>query len=205
MRPSHVEVLVEEASMEAALRALLPKIVGSVPCAFHSFQGKHALLQRLPQRLRTYRRTLQPDWLVLVVIDRDRDDCRQLKERMEREAALVGLSTRSTNPGGPFAIINRIAVEELEAWYFGDWQAVLTAYPRVPAGIASRAPYRDPDAITGGTWEAFQRVMSEAGYFRAGLPKIEVAQKIAPNMDPMRNTSRSFQVLRNALIELAGV
>jgi hypothetical protein len=43
MRPSHVEVLVEEASMEAALRALLPKIVDVQPILA-------ALLDRLGNR-----------------------------------------------------------------------------------------------------------------------------------------------------------
>jgi hypothetical protein len=45
--------------------------------------------------------------------------------------------------------------------------------------------------------------MREAGYFRTGLPKIEVAQHIAPHMDPARNTSRSFQVFRDALVQAA--
>ncbi len=199
---AHMEILVEEASMEAALRALLPKMLGPVSCSFYRFQGKQALLRRLPQRLQTYQRTLQPDWLVLIVIDRDSADCRLLKQNLEQEAARAGLLTRSANPGGPFAVINRIAVEELEAWYFGDWQAVRAAYPRVSANIPNRAPYRNPDAIVGGTWESFQRVMNDAGYFPTGLPKIEVAQQIAPHMDPARNTSRSFQVLRDALTEL---
>jgi hypothetical protein len=89
----------------------------------------------------------------------------------------------------------------LEAWYFGDWQAVMAAYPRVSASAPNRAAYRVPDAIVGGTWEAFERVMIQGGYFQTGLPKIEVAQQIAPHMNPARNTSRSFQVLRDALLE----
>jgi hypothetical protein len=203
MPPSHVEVLVEEESMEAALRELLPKMLGTVSCAYRSFQGKPALLRELPKRLRTYGRTLQPGGLLLVVIDRDNDDCRQLKEGLELQAARVGLHTRSTNPAGPYAVINRIVIEELEAWYFGDWQAVQAAYPRVPSTVPARAAYRIPDAISGGTWEAFERVMKAAGYFSSGLPKIEAARQIARRMDPARNTSRSFQVFRDALLEAA--
>lgn len=33
------------------------------------------------------------------------------------------------------------------------------AYPKVKANIPSQAKYRSPDAIKGGTWEAFERVM----------------------------------------------
>jgi hypothetical protein len=90
-------------------------------------------------------------------------------------------------------------VEELEAWYFGDWSAVTAAYPRLSAGIPGRAQYRDPDAIAGGTREAFERVLQQGGYFQGGPRKIEAAQRIAPHMDP----ARSFQVFRDALLEAA--
>jgi hypothetical protein len=201
---NHLEVLVEEESMEALLRVVLPKIIGTVHCNFQQFGGKRALLRQLPRRLRALRGMLQPGWLILVVIDRDRDNCRELKEDLEAEARAAGLATRSSRPQGPFAIINRIAIEELEAWYFGDWPAVMAAYPRVSTNIPERAAYRIPDAITGGTWEAFLRVMNAARYFPTGLPKIEVARRIAPHMDPARNTSHSFQVFRDALLQAAG-
>jgi hypothetical protein len=200
---NHVEILVEEASMEAALRVLVPKIIGPVHCSFQTFQGKRALLRQLSLRLPGLRRMIQSDWLILVVVDRDHDDCLRLKARLETEARTAGLTTRSSSQSGQFAVINRIAVEELEAWYFGDWPAVMTAYPRVSASTPGRAAYRVPDAIMGGTWEAFERVMKQGGYFRTGLPKIEVAQNIAPHMDPVRNTSRSFQILRDALLQAA--
>ena len=46
---------------------------------------------------------------------------------------------------------------------------------------------------------------SKAGYFSGGLRKIEAAEQIAPHMDPSRNTSHSFQVFRDALLEAAPV
>jgi Domain of unknown function (DUF4276) len=199
----HLEVLVEEASMEAFLRQLLPKIVGDTHYNFQVFPGKQALFRRMLPRLRSLSRILLPDWLILVIVDCDRDDCSRLKERLESLARQAGLATKSSNPSGPFSIINRIAIEELEAWYFGDWHAVTTAYPRVSVNVPSRAPYRVPDAVAGGTWEAFERLMRDAGYFTAGLPKIEVAQTIAQHMDPARNSSRSFRVFCDALLEAA--
>lgn len=78
------------------------------------------------------------------------------------------------------------------------------AYPRVPASIPSQAPYRAPDAIAGGTWEAFERVLQAAGYFRTGgLRKIEAARAIAEHMVFARNTSPSFRALCQALGEMA--
>ncbi|HEY1935092.1 MAG TPA: DUF4276 family protein [Acetobacteraceae bacterium] len=200
---SHLEILVEEASMEAFLRSLLPKIVGSVNSNFQVFRGKQALLRELPRRMRGLRQMLQPGWLILVVVDCDRDDCRQLKSSLEAASRGAGLTTRSSKGAGRFSVLNRIAIEELEAWYLGDWPAVKTAYPRVPSSVPDRAGYRIPDAVAGGTWEAFERILVAAGYFPGGLPKIEVAQCIAPHMDPARNTSRSFQVFRDALLEAA--
>ena len=96
---------------------------------------------------------------------------------------------------------NRIVVEELEAWYFGDWQAVRRAYPKVSPHIPSRAGYRDPDGITD-TWEAFERILQRAGYFANGLRKTEAARTIADHMDPAVNRSGSFSVFHRTLMEV---
>ena len=76
-----------------------------------------------------------------------------------------------------------------------------TGYPRVSPNVPQQAGYRDPDAVQGGTWEAFERILEKRGYFKNGLRKIEAARAIAPNIDPARNRSRSFAAFRNALIE----
>jgi hypothetical protein len=99
-------------------------------------------------------------------------------------------------------VVNRLAIEELEAWYFGDWDAVKAAYPRVSNAVADRAKYRDPDAIAGGTWEAFERILRSAGYFRTGLRKIEAARAVAKHWQPHANRSRSFRALSHVLQEM---
>jgi hypothetical protein len=139
----------------------------------------------------------------VVVVDRDDQDCEQLKQELETHAAAAGLATRSTAPANtPWIVVNRLAIEELEAWYFGDWDAVRAAFPKVPATLPAKAGYRDPDRVKGGTWEAFERVLQQAGYFAGGLRKIEVARAVTPHMVPPRNRSRSFQVLHLALQDL---
>jgi hypothetical protein len=200
---AHLEVLVEEPSMAAALRGLLPKLIGSASSEIYAYRGRDDLLRKLPERLYTYRRTLQRGWLILILIDRDQRDCKSVKAQLEHAAATAGLTTRSSGAGRNVQVVNRIAIEELEAWYFGDWAAVRKAYPRVPARVVTRARFRDPDAIAGGTWEAFEQIMQEAGYFPGGLAKVDAANQIAPHMDPARNTSRSFQVFRDALVQAA--
>jgi hypothetical protein len=203
MSVEHIEVLVEEPSMEMALRTLLPKMLGSTSFEVYAHQCKEDLLVRLPERLRGYASWVPDTWRIVVIVDRDDADCAKLKAHLEKIAKAAKLTTRSGARGKAYIVVNRIAIEELEAWYFGDWEAVRSSYPRVPATIPSKGKYRDPDAIAGGTWEAFERVLQQAGYFAQGLAKIEAARAIAANMSPERNTSRSFQALREALGEMA--
>ena len=205
MRTEHVEVLVEEPSMEEALRLLLPSMLNEITFEVHQHQGKRDLLTQLPQRLRGYAAWMPDTWRIVVIVDRDDEECDTLKSRLEAAAKNEGLATRSSPVGGRYVVVNRLAIEELEAWYFGDWEAVRAAYPSVPETIPQRAPFRDPDAVAGGTWEAFERVLQRAGYFRTGLRKIEVARAVAVKMDSSRNRSRSFRALRDALLDMAAV
>lgn len=188
--------------MEAFLRVALPRMIpGSCSFSIHAFQGKPALLRKLHRRLRGYQRWIPPGYRIVVLMDRDDQDCHVLKADLEAAAMTAHLLTRSQTGSGPWRIANRIVIEELEAWYFGDWQAVRQAYPRVSADIPRHARYRDPDAISGGTWEAFERVMKRYGYFTTGLRKVEAAQAIAAHISPDRNRSKSFEVFRNTLAE----
>lgn len=188
--------------MEAALRALLPRLLGELSFQVYPYQGKLDLLKRLPDRLRGYAAWLPSDHRIVVVVDRDDDDCRELKQRLEQMAADAGLQTRSQAGGPTYQVVNRLAIEELEAWYFGDWDAVRAAYPRVSRVIPNQANYRDPDAIKGGTWEAFERVLQRAEYFETGLRKIEAARAVATHLQPESNRSRSFCVFRDVLKEM---
>ena len=198
----HLELLVEEPSMEAFLRELLPRIL-SADCDFeiHPFQGELDLLGNLGNRLRGYAQWLPDDWRILVIVDRDDDDCRQLKQRLEDVASGANLRTRSQAGGRPWQLVNRVVIEELEAWYFGDWEAVRSAYPRVSPTVPNQSRYRNPDSVQGGTWEAFERILKGRGYFRTGLRKIEAARTVAAYIDPARNRSHSFTKFRDALVE----
>lgn len=205
MNATHIDFMVEEASMETLLRGLLTRFLKDTSYAIYRFQCKHNLLAELPKRLKGYRAWLPETYRIVVIVDRDGDECQELKKRLEHCAEMADLATRSQPRQNRFSVVNRIVVEELEAWYFGDWKAVCAAYPRVPARVPKGARFRDPDAIAGGTWEAFERVLQRAGYFDTGLRKIEAAREIAAHMDPARNSSHSFQVFWQTLVELAKV
>ncbi len=92
MRVQHLEVLTEERSMEAFLQTLLPRILpdGST-FTIHPFRGKSDLLRKLQDRLSAYANWMPENFWVVVMIDRDNDDCRTLKEQLETIAADSGL------------------------------------------------------------------------------------------------------------------
>jgi hypothetical protein len=203
MSVEHIEVLVEEPSMEAALRIILPKILNAVSFEVYPHRCKNELLTRLPARLQGYARWIPDGWRIVVVVDRDADNCNDLKAKLEQAATEAGFITRSNANGRPYVVVNRIAIEELEAWYFGDWEAVRSAFPKVPPTVANQAKYRNSDDIAGGTWEAFERILKKAGYFENGLRKIEAARQIAYHMELARNTSPSFQKLNGVFAEMS--
>lgn len=196
MSAAHLEVLVEEPSMEAFLGALLPRLLPAERTfVVHPFQGKTDLLDKLHDRLRGYAAWLPEDWRIVAVVDRDDDDCLALKRQLETMAHDARLRTRSASRGRPWQLVNRIAVEELEAWYFGDWPAVCAAYPRVSPRIPDQAGFRHPDGIAGGTWEAFERVLSGMATSAAGCARSRPREHWAPSSSRSaidRRASRAF-------------
>lgn len=195
-----VEIFVEEPSMEYALQALIPKIRPDLTGCFaiHAFAGVNDMLNKLPDRLKGYIGWLPSDWRILVVRDEDRKKCSQLKAEIETIVRKAGLAPK-TKKGATFNVLTRIAVEELEAWLLGDVEALAATYPGIPQTLASQRAFRDVDAVRGGTWEALERVLQKAGHFLGGLPKIQVAREVAANMEPDRNTSRSFKAFKDGL------
>ncbi len=187
--------------MEAFLRELLPCILPA-DCGFdiHTFQGKPDQRGKLQNRLRGYAQ-LPDAWRILVVVDRDDDDCRQLKQWREDVASGANLRTRSQAVGQSWQLVNRVVIEELEAWYFGNWEAVRSAYPRVSPTVPNQSRYRNPDSVQGGTWEAFERIPKRRGYFKTGLRKMEAARAVAAHIDPARNRSPSFSKFYDAVVE----
>ena len=85
MTTAHLELLVEEPSMEAFLRGLLPRLVRQL-CTFalHVFQGKCDLLGKLEARLRAYADWIPPNYRIVVLVDQDEDECHELTRIIRR-------------------------------------------------------------------------------------------------------------------------
>lgn len=187
------------------MRHLVPNLLGlDFSFAVYPYRGKRDLLRRLPERLRGYRRWIPEDWGIVVLIDSDGKDCRQQKSVLESIAGEAGFLTRTAARGGRFQVLNRLAIEELEAWFFGDVDALCEAYPGISRSLGDQTSYRDPDAIRGGTWESLERELQRAGHHVGGLAKIKAAREISARMDPDRNRSRSFNAFRQGLLALVG-
>ncbi|MEG3954772.1 DUF4276 family protein [Microcoleus sp. herbarium2] len=200
----HLVFFVEEASLEAALTQLLPKILPSnVTSNIHAYRGKPDFFEKVPNRLKGYQAWLPHDWKIVVLVDEDREDCLKLKKQLEDMAISAGLITKSSGQKDKsFQVLNRIVIEELEAWFFGDVQAICQAYPKVSANLAKQKRYRDPDAIKGGTWEALERVLQKAGYHPGKLEKYKASSDISQYMNPESNRSTSFKVFYKGLLEI---
>lgn len=195
LAPCRLEVLVEEPSAEEALKTLLPRIVPGVAFRIVPFNGKGDLLRKLPVRLRDYTYYWAETGLrIVVLLDRDDDDCTELKRRLVEIAHSVGLPGEAT--------LFRIVIEELEAWFLGDVPALNAAYPRVPLSLESQIKFRDPESVPGGAWEGLEHVLQKHGYHDKGLRKVRAASDIAPHMDIENNRSKSFQVFRDGLRRL---
>ena len=190
----HFEFLLEEESAERVLDNLLPKIImGEHTYRCIRFQGKKDLLNKLPLELKGYAKWIPIDYRIVVLVDRDRDDCIELKNSLNEIAKTAGLKVKTGTDAGSFQVLSRVAVEEIEAWFFGDADAMRLAYPKLSKNFEMKAKYRIPDSIQN-TWESMESLLQRGGYFKTGLRKTEAAYEISKNMEPLKNRSKSFQV-----------
>lgn len=198
-----VDFLVEEPSMEVFLRAWLPReVLPDSAFDVFPFRSKSDLIKSVPNRLKGYAKWIHEHHKILVLVDRDEDDCMSLKKDLEQAAKDAGVVSLSTGAEA-WSVANRIVIEELEAWFFGDWEAVREAYPRVPPSLRKKQGYRIVDEIRGGTWEALERILQRAGYFGGGLRKLELSQAVGERFSAERCDSKSFQVFHALLRDLA--
>lgn len=206
----HIEICIEDASGEIFLRHMLPKIITDTEITYrvHSYHGigrlpgnlkdvtdpkKQTILAVLPKLIRGCANTPWIDALVIVV-DADSRNCEDFL------AELKGVVHQVASKA---VVMFRLAIEEMEAWYLGDQDAIKTAYPGAKIAVLNAYEY---DSICG-TWEYLADAViaggavaiKAAGWPAAGMIKAEWAETITPHMDPDVNQSPSFQKLRDGL------
>ncbi len=206
----HFEILVEGQSEVTALSILLPKILCEHGCPhtwkIHKHRGigripddpaaqpketDPTLLHNLPSKLRAYGREGREDLVVVVLVDLDkREDCVRFKHELKSLLHFCDPEPQT---------IFRIAIEELEAWYFGDEKALETAYPEVDRSVVGS--YKQDSQCD--TWETLADAVYPGGCAKltergrrngAALALKRIwAKDICPHMDVDRNKSPSFQ------------
>ena len=217
----HFEILIEDQSGKKALDILVPKIIGE-PHTFRviSYKGigrvpknmsvsakvnKRILLAQLPKLLKGYGNAFAsyPDnYLAAVILVCDLDN--KSLSAFRSDLCLI-LNNCNPKPATRFCI----AIEEGEAWFLGDIEAIRRAYPRAKMAILNS--YIN-DSICG-TWEILANAvyrggstaLSANGWQVVGAEKSTWAEKITPHMDVSNNDSPSFNYFRLKLLELVGL
>lgn len=204
----HIEFLLEDLSSKVAMDILIPKIVGrEVTYRVIDYLGggklpknlrpktdasKRILLDRLPKLLRGYGHV--PGSIVVVICDLDDRD---------KHIFLSELNNVLDNCNPKPIAFFCIAIEEFEAWYLGDIEAVIKAYPSADRGILRK--YNN-DSICG-TWECLADAVYKGGHLdlkkkgwqSVGMQKSMWARDISPHMDIENNSSPSFRHMRAQL------
>jgi hypothetical protein len=215
----HIEILVEDSSGGKLIENLLPKLIGEQgephTWRVHSYKGigripnsieiggdptKRILLDQLPRLLRGYGKSPGID-AVVVVLDSDKRNCVDFLAELKKLAADCVPTPKNT--------LFRLAIEEVEAWYLGDREALIAAYPRSKVQILDR--YIQDSACD--TWELLADAVyaggsgqiKKIGWPLPGQIKHEWAEKIGPKLNPDRNLSPSFCKLRDGLRNLGRV
>ena len=206
----HIEFLVEDSSGAKLIEALVPKIIGfdDPPHTWkcHKYKGsgripknktsvndvqKEMLLDDLPRRLKAYGKT---DYIgaVVVVVDTDRRNCSEFLAELQAVA-----SKCDPKPKTLFCL----ATEEIEAWYLGDRQAIITAYPKAKKKTLDGYVQ---DSVCG-TWELLANALYPKGVDAVKHPgqlKHEWADSIPKHMKIEDNVSPSFNNFVNGLRQL---
>ena len=178
--------LLEEASAQAMLEALVPRLVPSeVRVRFVAFEGKSDLEKQLVRRIARY---ANPAARFIVMRDKDAGDCKVIKSR------LVDLCRQA---GRPDTVV-RIACCELESFYLADLAAVDAGLREGPglAGLQDRRKYRNPDRLAKPSDELIR--LTKQAY-----QKVSGSRAIGPHLDPDNTRSASFGHLVSAIRRLA--
>ena len=211
----HFEILVEGQTELTALSILLPKILGNYnevhTWKIHKHRGigrlpdnpaqkpnphDMTLLHQLPAKLRAYSKTPDANRQVVVVLDLDD------RNQFEFLAQLKSLLTLCSHE---FIASFELAIEELEAWYLGDYHALMAFNPKIRTQILNEYIQ---DSICG-TWETLVKAdtpeilcISKRGQ-EVQNKKKEWAKKIPPLMEIDQNKSPSFQHFVKTLLSFA--
>lgn len=216
----HFEFLVEGQTELTALSILMDRIlgdydkphtwkihkhrgIGKIPVdpAAEPNRNDQTLLHNLPSKLRAYGDEERSDVVVVVLVDLDdRPSCVSFKKDLVRILDYC--------PKKP-KVLFRIAIEEIEAWFLGDHQALKQTYPNAVQHILDTY-VQDSQC---GTWETLAEAIYPGGLKALGNngkrsvmileQKREWAKNICRWLDVQTNQSPSFKVFYEGVRRMA--
>ena len=202
-----LEILVEGSSDVPTVKEILERKFGlreREHFRIHPHRGKgklsvrpdprqQGLLDQLPAKLRGYGKSLVGlDCLIVVLIDADNEDCKDLKTRL--------LQLYDDLESKPPSVLFRIAVEETESWFLADREAMKAGYPKVRL---NKIPDVAPDSIVG-AWERLAEALGRKPTHCSGADKVEWASMIAPHLQLDDPRSPSLRALIDGLSKHLG-
>ena len=177
--------LVEERSMADLLEHLLPRLFPDIPFQCIPHEGKRDLAKSVPRKLRAWR---EPGVHFVVMRDQNGADCRQVK------AQLVELCQRA----GRDDVLVRVVCRELEAWYIGEPEALVRAFPHAGERVRRelrRRRFRNSDEVVNPS-AAVAEIIHD-------FQKRRGARRLGEFLS-RDNRSRSFQVFVEGVEGLVG-
>lgn len=208
---THFDIFIEDISGKHLVDILMAKILPNEGYSYrvHPYRGcgklpenlsaaleirAKTLLNNVPRLIKGFVNTYKniPDYRAVFVIltDNDNRHCADYKAQI--------LSTINSQTLIPVKnTIVCLAIEEMEAWLLGDFEAIMCAYPS-----ANQREYTTyvQDSVCG-TWEKLARViddklynkkLKDAPFYIVGEKKSEWAKNITPHLDINNNLSPSF-------------
>jgi hypothetical protein len=180
---SRLVFLLEEYSMKILLDGLLPRLMPGLQFLCVPHEGRQDLEKSIPRKLRAWR---EPGVRFVVVRDNDGCDCRALKVRL----------VEACEQGRRADTLVRIACQELEAWYFGEPEALAAAFgnPHL-VDLGEQARFRDSDAVAQPS-VALEGLVPE-------FQKVSGARLMASHLTRERNRSPSFRCFIDGIVRVS--
>jgi hypothetical protein len=215
----HFEFLVEDQSGAKALKILEPQLINIKNNSYriHFYRGggkdipkksnidphKRIFFDRLSALINGFGKTFAgygSDYKATLIVICDLDTRNKTLFLNELNGILASCSKK---PDTYFCL----SIEEFEAWYLGDIDAIKAAYPYARQEILDQY---DNDSICG-TWELLadavykggSNALKKRGWQSVGAEKSKWAENISPYMSIDSNKSPSFKDLRTRLLKLA--
>jgi hypothetical protein len=209
----HFDFLIEDVSGKRTLEILIPKLLDNLHThTIHSYKGvghipkglkstldpsTRVLLNQLPRLIQGFGNTYKGygsefSALLIIIVDLDSKNRDEFLTQLEDI-----LEQCNPKPETRFCL----AIEEGEAWFLGDINAITMAYPSAKKNILSKYT---PDSICG-TWELLADAIYSGGVIKLkkkgrgeiGKEKSNWAINITSHMNVNNNSSPSFCYFRD--------